>query len=197
MATWLSAACQLFLAKRRVSYDVQRVSDMKINQSDDILHKIPLNLLSDALGRSKALIRMVGKSLDVQDQGGCVELTDALTLMRYFASATGEQDALWEQLSAKLATAKSRELELAIALDIVRRERTSLSHQVEALSAQLGRADERSRRLEKQLHELTETFAYLVSQRDRLLAQTKMQSKASLRYDQGREVLYLERPVSL
>ena len=187
----------VFLTKRQVSYDFQRLYDMKINQSDKTLQRISLQSLSDALGRSKALISMVGKSLDVQDHDGFVELTDALALMRYFASATGEQDALWEQLSAKLATAKSRELELAIALDIVKRERTTLSHQVEALSAQLGRADERNSRLDKQLHELMESFAYLVSQRDRLLTQTQMQSKASLKYDQGREVLYLEQPVNL
>ena len=93
--------------------------------------------------------------------------------------------------------AKSRELELAVALDIVKRERASLANQVELLSDQLERANKRSERLEEKLHDLTESFAHLVSQRDRLVAQSRMKSKVSIKYHEGREVLYLEQPVNL
>jgi hypothetical protein len=55
----------------------------------------------------------------------------------------------------------------------------------------------RSDRLEEKLHDLTEFFAHLVSQRDRLVAQSRMKSKASIKYHEGREVLYLEQPVNL
>jgi septal ring factor EnvC (AmiA/AmiB activator) len=170
---------------------------MSTEQSGGLMQTVSLHLLSAALDRSQALIRMVAKSLDVKITDGHVTLPDALALIRYFASQKGEQDALWEEQSSKLESAKAREFELAMALDIVKRERGSLEKQVALLTAQLDKAHERNDRLEAKLHELTASFAHLVSQRDRLVAQTKVKSKVSLKYHQGREVLYLEQPVNL
>ena len=170
---------------------------MRTGQTGENMQSVSLQSLSDALDRSQALVRMVAKSLDVKVKDEQVSLPDALTLMRYFSAGKGEQDALWDQQSSKLEMAKSRELELAVALDIVKRERASLANQVELLSDQLGRANERNDRLEAKLHELTASFAHLVSQRDRLVAQSKMKSKTSIKYHEGREVLYLEQPVNL
>lgn len=170
---------------------------MTREQSDGMIQLVSLQSLSDALDRSQALVRMVAKSLDIKVANEHVALHDALTLMRYFAGGKSEQDALWDNQTAKLDAAKAREFELAMAMDIVKRERGSLDSQVALLTAQLDKAHERNDRLEAKLHELTESFAHLVSQRDRLMAQTKVKSKASLKYHQGREVLYLERPVNL
>lgn len=158
---------------------------------------ISLQSLSDLLDRSKALIAIVSKSLGVRIMDECVTLNDALTIMRYFAANKSDQDALRADQSSKLEDSQSRELELAVALEIVKRERESLSKHVQVLSDQLDRANQRSDRLEEKLYNLTESFAHLVAQRDRLVAQTKMKSKASVKYHKGREVLYLEQPVNL
>jgi hypothetical protein len=170
---------------------------MSTEQSDGISHPVPLKTLSAVLCQSLALVRMVAKSLDVKVVDEHVKLPDALTLMRYCAARKREQDVLWDEQISKLQAANAREFELAMALDIVKRERSTLENQVEFLTAQLARSHERSDRVEAKLHELTESFVHLISQRDRLVAQTKMKSKASLKYHQGREVLYLEQPVNL
>ena len=170
---------------------------MRTGQTGENMQSVSLQSLSDALDRSQALVRLVAKSLDVKVKDEQVSLPDALALMRYLSAAKGEQDALWDQQGSKLEMAKSRELELAVALDIVKRERASLANQVELLSDQLERANKRSDRLEEKLHDLTESFAHLVSQRDRLVAQSRMKSKASIKNHEGREVLYLEQPVNL
>jgi len=75
---------------------------MTRNRSDENVQAISLESLSDALVRSKSLIRMVAKSLDVQAQDGSVTLADALMLTRYFWYGQEEQDALWEHLASML-----------------------------------------------------------------------------------------------
>lgn len=160
------------------------------------MQNISLQALGDTLDRSQALIRLVAKSLGVKITDAQVTTSDALNLMRYFAARQSEQDALLEEQSLKLDAAKAHEFELAMALDIVKRERFTLENQVEFLTAQLAKAHARSDRLEEKLHELTASFGHLVSQRDRLVAQAKIKSKASLKYHKGREVLYLEQPVN-
>jgi len=170
---------------------------MITEQSGEIMQLISLQSLSGALNRSRLLVRMVAKSLDVKVTDGHVTLLAALTLMQYFAAQRSEQDALWDNQTAKLDAAKAREFELAMALDIVKRERGSLDNQVALLTAQLDKAHECNDRLGAKLQELTESFAHLVSQRDRLVAPIKVKSKASLKHHQDREVLYLEQPVNL
>lgn len=173
------------------------MSDITKLKPGEFTQMISLGSLSGTLDRSQALIRMVAKLLDVNVSDGLVSMPDALTLMRYFSASKGEQDALWDQQNSRLEAAKSRELELVVALDIVKRERGSLANQVELLSDQLHHANQRCKRLEEKLHDLTESFAHLVSQRDRLAAHTKMKSKASIKYLKGCEVLYLEQPINL
>lgn len=153
--------------------------------------------LSNVLDRSEALIRMTAKALDIDVEGQHVSCHDALHIMRFFAGGKGEQNQLWSEQSSKLQAAKAREFEFAMALEILKRERASLDKQVELLTEQLARANHRSDRLEQKLHDLTASFAHLVSQRDRLVAQTKIKSTTSIKQHQGRDVLYLERPVNL
>ena len=152
--------------------------------------------LSDVLDRSESLVRMVANSFEVDITAQGLALGDALELLRYFAFCKGERDKLLQRQHAKLQGAKARELEHAIALEIVKRERTWLEDQVKHLSNQLERENRRSERLEKKLHELMASFAHLISQRDRLVAQSKFQSKFTVRHHNGREVLYLEQPVN-
>jgi hypothetical protein len=54
----------------------------------------------------------------------------------------------------------------------------------------LGAAQDRNDQREAKPYELTASLAHLVSQRDRSVAHTKVTSKASSIYHQGREVLY-------
>jgi predicted nuclease with TOPRIM domain len=152
--------------------------------------------LSAVLNRSTALIRIIAKSLDIDVSDEQIPLNDALDLMRYFAGLNGEQDALWHGQNSKLQAAKEREIEYAVALEIVKRERAALEEQVKLLTQQLYGANQRSDRIEQKLHELTASFAHLVSQRDRLVAQTRSVSKTSIKQHNGRPVLYLERPVN-
>jgi chromosome segregation ATPase len=158
---------------------------------------ISFQQLSKALDRPEALVRMGAKSLDIAEGGNEVSMGEALDLMRYFAGSKSEQDQLWSKQNSRLQSAKAREFECAMALEIVKRERTSLEHQVQLLSEQLKRADQRSDRLEQKLHDLTESLAHLVSQRDRLVGQTKSVSKTSIKQYRGKDVLVLEHPVNL
>ena len=152
--------------------------------------------LADVLDRSESLVRMVANSFDVDMSAQGVALGDALELLRYFASCKGERDKLLSRQNAKLQGSKTRELEHAIAVEILKRERRFLEDQVKHLSNQLERENRRSERLEQKLHELMASFAHLISQRDRLVAHSKFQSKFSVRQHNGREVLYLEQPVN-
>lgn len=153
--------------------------------------------LSNALDRSEAFIRIASKTLDIDAKGECISFDDVLVLMRYFAGHKSEQDVLWQKQNSKFQALKSRNFEYAVALDIVKRERSFLKQQVGLLTEQLTRAHERSDRLENKLHDLTESLSFLVSQRDRLVAQKRIESLASIKYHNGREVLYLECPVNL
>lgn len=157
---------------------------------------VSLKDLAKVLNRSETLVRLVAKSLDVDMSCKGVALGDALELMRYFASCKDGQDKLLNSQYSKLKAAKAREFEHAIALEIVKRERSWLEDQVQQLYDQLQHEQQRSERLEHKLHDLTASFAHLVSQRDRLVAHTKFHSKATVRQHKGREVLYLEKPVN-
>jgi chromosome segregation ATPase len=95
-----------------------------------------------------------------------------------------------------LQAAKGRELELSVALEIVKQERSSFEKQANVLSEQLDRSNRRSDRLEQKLHDLTASFAHLVSQRDRLVAKTQSKSKTTLQWRNGKAVLLLEEPVN-
>lgn len=169
---------------------------MSADQAGESIQSVSLQSLSDALEQLPAIVRLVAKSLDVIVNDEQVLLPDALTLMRYFSAGIDDKDALWDQQSSKLDMTKSRKLELTVALEIIELERASLVNQVELLSNQLERAHERNDRHEAKLHELMTSFAFLVSQRDRLVEQSGMKSRVSIKYHEDREVLYLEEPVN-
>ena len=169
---------------------------MQISSIESSTEFVSVQDLAYVLERSESLVRMVANSFDVDISAQGVALGDALELLRYFAFCNAEQDKLLSRQNAKLQGAKARELEHAIALEIVKRERCCLEDQVKYLTNQLERENWRNERLEQKLDELMASFAHLVSQRDCLVAQAKIQSKVTVRQHKGREVLYLEQPVN-
>lgn len=159
--------------------------------------KISIDELARALGRSTAFLRVSMAVLKISDRDSCLTLEDAVSVIRYFASMSADQDTLFSSITKKLEAAERRELEVAVALEIVKQERSSLKEQVKFTQHQLEHAQARGDRLEKQLHDLTASFAHILSQRDKLVARAKLRSRASLKQYNGREVLYLEDPVNL
>ena len=152
--------------------------------------------IASALKRPEALVRLTAASVDIKVSLGCVSLDDAIVLIRYFSDRSFDQEEFLANQTLKLQAAKGRELELSIALEIVKQERSSLEKQANVLSEQLDRSNRRSDRLEQKIHDLTASFAHLVSQRDRLAAKTQTKSKTTLQWRNGKTVLLLEEPVN-
>ena len=157
---------------------------------------ITVQELSHALGRSAALIHMIARSFDIQVRDDQLSLSNAVNLIRCLAGRKGDQDDQLLLQNNKLQAAKDREFELAVALEIIKRERTALEAKTELLQKQLEHANSRSDRLEAKLHDLTDSLAHLVSQRDRLFSRIRVESSTSIRQHRGRDVLYLEHPVN-
>jgi hypothetical protein len=152
--------------------------------------------IATALKRPEALVRLTAASVDITVKKGCVSLEEAIVLIRYFSNRSFDQEEFLANQTLKIQAAKGRELELSVALEIVKQERASLEKQTNVLSEQLDRSNRRSDRLEQKLHDLTASFAHLVSQRDRLVAQTQTKSKTTLQWRNGKAVLLLEEPVN-
>ena len=143
-----------------------------------------------------AFVGLPAASVDIKVRRGCVSLDEAIVLIRYFSDRSFDQEEFLANQTLKLQAAKGRELELSVALEIVKQERSSLEKQANVLSEQLDRSNRRSDRLEQKLHDLTASFAHLVSQRDRLVAKTQSNSKTTLQWRNGKAVLLLEEPVN-
>ncbi|WP_420567719.1 hypothetical protein [Thalassovita sp.] len=158
--------------------------------------KIPLNEFAAAVDRPESLIRMLAKAWEIPLDGGTVPLPSAVRLVRLFESRhnTGMDEA--EQCRKSLDRAKDRELELHIAIDILKRERASLEARLEENRRHLDRAEARADRLEGKLHEMSQSLAYLVDQRDRIVARGVMRSQVHEQFQDGRPVLVLSRPVA-
>ena len=163
---------------------------------DESVQEISVRDLSVALKRPEGLVRLTAKSVDIGVKTGCVSLDGAIALIRCFSDRSFDQDELLATQTLKLQAAKGRELELVIALEMVKQERSSLEKQAKVLSEQLDRTNLRSDRIEQKLHDLTVSFVHLISQRDRLVAQAQTTSKTTLQWRNGRSVLLLEEPVN-
>ena len=158
---------------------------------------IPIDELAQALGRSSSFIRVSMTVLKISMCENTLSLENAVSVIRYFASKSSDQETLLENITQKLAASEKRELELAVALELLKHERSTLKEHIKSAQRQLERSQARNDRLEDQLHELTASFAHILSQRDKLVARSKLQSKATLKKNNGNEVLYLEHPVNL
>ena len=156
---------------------------------------IPINEFAAAVDRPESLIRMLAKSWDIPLDEAAVPLQSAIRLVRLFESrhSSGMDEA--EHCRKALDRAKERELELHIAIDILKRERSSLEARLEENRAYLNRAEARADRLESKLHEMSQSLAYLVDQRDRIFARGVMRSQVHEQIQDGRAVLVLSHPV--
>lgn len=153
--------------------------------------------LAQCLDRSESFIRVMLRSLAVEHKQNKIDLTDAVKLIRHFAGTSGEKAKLISELEARLHSTKKRELELSVSVEMLRRERDMLNKQNEILDRQLQKANDRTDRFEAKLHALTDSFAHLVDQRDRLVAQHRSKiSQAVEVYENGRPILLLKNPVA-
>jgi len=165
----------------------------KISRSQS---RIGITELARALGRSEMFVRSSLMVLKISLKDESLELDDAVAVIRHLAQRQSDQDELLGSLLAKITTTEKRELEFAVALEMVKKERAALARLTENLKEQLGREQSRSDRLEQNLHDLTASLAHIVLQRDRLVARSKLRSRATLKHYNGRSVLYLEDPVN-
>lgn len=156
---------------------------------------IEIEILAEQLGRSTALLRLAAKRLKIDASQGSLTVSDAVHLIRYFSTQKYDQSQVLEQQAAVIEEAHTKQLEYAVALEIVRRERAMLETQVQQIQERLQIADQRNDRLEGKIDDLVQSLAYLVDQRDRLVAGKNQISRARLIHSNGREVLLLENPV--
>lgn len=159
--------------------------------------RIPIGELAEALGRTDMLLRSSLMVLKLPLHDETLALGDAVTVIRHLAQRQSDQDELLATLVAKTTAAEKRRLEFAVALEMVKQERAALKQLSRLLEEQLEREQTRGDRLEQNLHDLTSSFAHIVSQRDRLVARSKLRSKATLIEHNERLILYLEDPVNL
>ena len=157
---------------------------------------ISLSDFAAAVDRPESLIRMLAKSWDIPLGETTLSLQSAIRLVRLFETrhSSGMDEA--EHCRKALDRAKERELELHIAIDILKRERASLEARLEENRAYLDRAEARADRLEGKLHEMSQSLAYLVDQRDRIFARGMMRSQVHEQIQDGRSVLVLSHPVA-
>ncbi|WP_223426854.1 hypothetical protein [Tateyamaria pelophila] len=157
---------------------------------------ISLSEFSQAVDRPESLIRMLAKSWDIPVDGESLSIMSVVRLIRVCESQRGGGMEEAELCRNALAHAKERELELHIAIEILQRERSSLKERLEESRDFYNRAETRADRLEAKLHEMSQSLAHLVDQRDRILANSIMRSRVSEKIKNGRLVLVLSDPVT-
>lgn len=160
-------------------------------------NRIPIARLAEALGRTDMFLRSSLMMLKLPVHAETLALEDAVAVTRHLAQRQSDQEELLATLIAKITSAEKRELEFAVALEMVKQERAALKRYSRRLEEALEREQTRGDRLEQNLTDLTMSFVHIVSQRDRLVARSKLRSKATLIERNGRSVLYLEEPVNL
>lgn len=160
-------------------------------------HSMPISELADSLGRSEAFIRITLRSLGIEYEKDRIQLANAVKLIHYFSGKSGEESKLVSHLEAQIHTIKKRELELSVAIEILRRERDMLNRQNVILNKQIEKSNDRADRLEEKLHDVTRSFVHIVDQRDRLVAkQLGYKSSAVEIRKNGRRILLLKNPVN-
>ena len=157
---------------------------------------IPLSDFAQAVDRPESLIRMMAKSWDIPLENENLSLASAVRLIRIFETRHNRGMEEAERCRQALSDAKNRELELHVALEIVKRERASLEARLEENRSNLNRTEARADRLEGKLHEMSQSLAYLVDQRDRIVARQVTRSRVHEQIQDGRPVLVLSNPIN-
>lgn len=159
--------------------------------------RIPIRTLAEALECTEQFLRTIVVVLKIPVWNETLALKDAVATIRHLAKRQSDQEELLATLIAKITSSEKRELEFAVALEMVKQERAALRRENRLLEENLKREQTRGDRLEDNLHNLTISLAHIVSQRDRLVARSKLRSKVTLIEQNGRPVLYLEDPINL
>ena len=125
--------------------------------------------LETITGRKRAILAYMARSIlgAEQAQPGGLELEQALRLVAKLGTYSGSAEAELAHLSQSLNDAKAKNLELAVALEMVKAERHHQRAQIQDLKQQVAAAQARAERAEARLHEVTRSFAYLIERNAR------------------------------
>ncbi|OJI94185.1 hypothetical protein PFRI_15850 [Planktotalea frisia] len=123
--------------------------------------------LENITGRSKAILSLVSKSLfelpDVCEDGLSVDR--ALKLLFKMGSFDRSQKNELLEVSQKLEQKNAELLQYAAALEIVKAERHQLEDRIQSLELQSASDTKRAETAEARLHEVTQSFAYLIERK--------------------------------
>lgn len=125
--------------------------------------------LETITGRKRAILAYMARSIlgAEQAQADGLELEQALRLVAKLGTYSGSAEAELAHLSQSLNDAKAKNLELAVALEMVKAERHHQRAQIHDLKQQVAAAQARAERAEARLHEVTRSFAYLIERNAR------------------------------
>jgi hypothetical protein len=120
--------------------------------------------LAKTTGRNKATLSLMSKSFfgltAVSEDGLDIDL--ALKLLFKMGSFERSQKIELLNLSQKLEQKKGELLQYAVSLEIVKAERHQLKGHIKSLELQSAANEKRAETAESRLHEVTQSFAYLI-----------------------------------
>ena len=120
--------------------------------------------LAKITGRNKATLSLMSKSFfgltAVSEDGLDIDL--ALKLLFKMGSFERSQKIELLNLSQKLEQKKGELLQYAVSLEIVKAERHQLKGHIKSLELQSAANEKRAETAESRLHEVTQSFAYLI-----------------------------------
>ena len=120
--------------------------------------------LEKITGRNKATLSLMSKSLfgltEVSEDGLDVDV--ALKLLFKMGSFERSQKIELLDLSKNLEQKKGELLQYAVSLEIVKAERHQLKDRIQSLELQSASDAKRAETAETRLHEVTQSFAYLI-----------------------------------
>ena len=120
--------------------------------------------LEEITGRKKAMLSLVAKTVLEADEGfeRGLHVDDALRLIMKLGSFSQSAQAELFELTQRLNEEKAEKLNYAIALEMVKAEGQSLKRQLQELKERANASQRRAERAEARLHEVTQSFAYLI-----------------------------------
>ena len=120
--------------------------------------------LEEITGRKKAMLSLVAKTVLETDEGFelGLKVDDALRLIMKLGSFSQSAQAELFELTQRLNEEKAEKLNYAIALEMVKAEGEALKAQIQDLKERSSSTQRRAERAEARLHEVTQSFAYLI-----------------------------------
>jgi len=135
--------------------------------------------LEEVTGRNKTMLTLLSKTIldqsEIHEDG--LEFDKALSLLVRVGSYAGSQRSEVQELTAKLEREKAEKLQYAVALEMVKSERQQLNTYVSTLERQSRSNEKRAETAEARLHEVTQSFAYLIERQAQEGAPRPVQSQ--------------------